>query len=474
MAIRKGRRLGDRRVRIERVKPVSYEAIPARVRRPPPPPGVALASGFAALIALGTLLLTLPISSASGSWTRPIDALFTATSAVCVTGLVVLDTGTHWSGFGQVVIFGLFQLGGVGFMAGSTFFLLVLGGRRAGLRDRLVAQATTGAANLGSAVSVLRRVALFALIVELAGTAMLTVAFLLHGREPLEAAWYGAFHAVSAFNNAGFDLMGGYASLTAYKDDAILLGTIGAMIILGGLGYVIVGDVAFRRRWSRLSLETRLVLSTSLALLLVGTVAIAAIEWSNPATLGGLPEWQRVLNAAFESTTLRTAGFSALPTGELATASLFVVLVLMFIGGASGSTAGGIKVNTFALLLVAIISTARGWPYVSAFGRRIPDGLIYRSLSVALLSVAAAIVFALGLQLLSDAPFIAVVFESISAIATVGASTGITPDLADPARLWLVPAMFLGRLGPLTLALALAARTSVVRYRPAEESIRIG
>jgi trk system potassium uptake protein TrkH len=474
MTIRQGRRVGDRRVRIERVTPVSYEATPVRIRRPPPPPAIALATGFAALIAIGTLLLTLPISSASGSWTRPIDALFTATSAVCVTGLVVLDTGTHWSGVGQAVIFALFQLGGVGFMAGSTFFLLVLGGRRAGLRDRMVAQATTGVADLGSAVSVLRRVALFALVVEVAGAILLTAVFLFHGRELLDAVWYGAFHAVSAFNNAGFDLMGGFASLTAYDDDPLLLGTVGGLIILGGLGYVIVGDVVFRRRWSRLSLESRLVLPTTLVLLLVGTAAIAAFEWSNPATLGSMPEWQRVLNAGFESTTLRTAGFSALPTGELATASLFVVIVLMFIGGASGSTAGGIKVNTFSLLLVAIISTARGWPYVSAFGRRIPDALVYRGLSVALLSVAAAIVFSLGLQLLTGESFIAVVFEAISAVGTVGASTGITPDLPDPARLWLVPAMFLGRLGPLTLALALAARTSVVRYRPAEESIRIG
>jgi trk system potassium uptake protein TrkH len=211
-----------------------------------------------------------------------------------------------------------------------------------------------------------------------------------------------------------------------------------------------------------------------MALLAIGTIAIGAFEWSNPATLGGLPVEQRVFNAAFESTTLRTAGFSALPTSELATASLFVVIVLMFIGGASGSTAGGIKVNTFALLAVAIVSTARGLPYTAAFGRRLPDGLVYRALSVALLAVATAIIVALGLELLSGDTFLAVVFESISAIATVGASTGITPGLPDPARLWLVPAMFVGRLGPLTLALALAARTSAVRYRPAEESIRIG
>jgi trk system potassium uptake protein TrkH len=470
----RGRRLGDVRVRVERVKPVSYEATPARVRRPPPSPPAALALGFAALIAIGTVLLSLPVASASGSWTRPLDALFTATSAVCVTGLVVLDTGTHWSGFGQAVIFALFQLGGVGFMAGSTFFLLVLGARRSGLRDRIVAQATTGVTDLGSVVAVLRGVALFALVVEAVGACVLTLAFLVQGRQPLEAAWYGLFHAVSAFNNAGFDLMGGFRSLNDYASDPLLLGTIGALIILGGLGFVIVGDVVSRRGWARLSLESKLVLPTTLALLVIGTVAIAALEWTNPETLGRMPEWQRVLNAAFESTTLRTAGFSALPTGELATATLFVVIVLMFIGGASASTAGGIKVNTFSLLLVAIVSTARGRPFIGAFGRRVPDPLVYRAVSVALLSVAAAIVVALGLELLSGATFVAVIFESISAVGTVGASTGITPGLPDPARLWLVPAMFIGRLGPLTLAIALAARSVAVRYRPAEESIRIG
>jgi trk system potassium uptake protein TrkH len=469
-----GRRPGDVRVRVERVKPVSYQAVPIRVRRNPPSPAAALATGFAVLIAVGTLLLTLPISSVSGEWTDVVDALFTATSAVCVTGLVVLDTGTYWSGFGHAVIFGLFQLGGFGFMAGSTFILLVLGGRRRGLRDRMVAQATTGVADLGSVVTVLRRVALFALIVEAAGACLLTVAFLLGGREPLQAAWYGLFHAVSAFNNAGFDLMGGFSSVSAYASDPLVLGTLGALIILGGLGYVIVGDVVARRSWRRLSLESKLVLPTTAVLLLVGTVAIAAFEWSNPATLGAMPEGQRLFNAAFESTTLRTAGFSALPTGQLTTASLFVVIVLMFIGGASGSTAGGIKVNTFSLLLVAIVSTARGRPFVGAFGRRVPDVLVYRALSVALLSVAAAIVFSLGLVLLSGADFVEVIFESISAIATVGASTGITPELSDPARLWLVPAMFVGRLGPLTLALALATRSTIVRYRPAEETIRIG
>ena len=250
--------------------------------------------------------------------------------------------------------------------------------------------------------------------------------------------------------------------------------TLGVAVHAEAGGFQACGDVVGKRRWTRFALETKLVLVTTAALLVVGTTAIAIFEWTNPATLGQMPEGQRVLNAAFEATTLRTAGYSALPTGELTVASLFVVMALMFIGGASGSTAGGIKVNTFSILLATIISTAVGRPSAEAFGRRVPHLLIYRALSVALLSIAAVFAFALGLELLAGGAFVDVLFEAVSASATVGASTGITPTLPDAAKLWLVPAMFAGRLGPLTLVLALSARQKPVRFRPAVETIRIG
>jgi len=444
------------------------------MRRPPPSPAVVLVLGFAGLILVGTVLLTLPPSSAAGTWTRPLDALFVATSAVCVTGLVVLDTATHWSPFGQAVILLLIQAGGFGFMTGSTLFLFLLVGRRTGLRDRILAQASTGVADLGSVTQVIRGVAVFTVLAESIGALVLAAAFFARSGDPGHAAWHGLFHAVSAFNNAGFDLSGGFRSLTPFADDPFILLPIGALIVLGGLGYAIVGDAVGKRQWRRFALETKLVLATTLALLAVGTTAISVFEWSNPATLGRMPEAQRVLNALFESATLRTAGFSALPTGELAVASLFVVMGLMFIGGASGSTAGGIKVNTFAILLATIVSTARGRPSAEAFGRRVPHILIYRALSVALLYMAAAFVFALGLQVLTGGSFVNVLFESVSALGTVGASTGITADLPDPARLWLIPAMFTGRLGPLTLVLALSARARPISHRPAVETIRIG
>lgn len=471
-----GRRPGDRRVRVEVVQPRAYTVAPPKRVRRPRSPALALLVAFAVAIAIGTALLVTPAAAASGTWTDLLTALFTATSAVCVTGLVVVDTATYWSPFGQVVILVLIQVGGLGFMAGSTLLLFVLVGRRTALRDRILVQASTGTPELGGVTTLVKRVLVFTLVAEIIGTIVLTMAFLGGGHAPGEAAWWGAFHAISGFNNAGFDLTGGFQSLSGYASDPLVLGTIAVLIILGSTGYAIVGDAVEKRRWTKFALETKLVLATTLALIPAGAAAILLFEWSNPATLGTVPEAQRPLNAVFESISLRTAGFSSLDTGSFREATLFVVMALMFIGGASGSTAGGIKINTFAILLVAIVSTARGKPSAEAFGRRIQHGLIYRALSVALLAIAVVFVTGLILELTTppDYPFVNVIFESVSAFGTVGASTGITLDMPDPARLVMVIAMYVGRLGPLTLVLALTARARPVRTRPAVETMRIG
>jgi trk system potassium uptake protein len=286
--------------------------------------------------------------------------------------------------------------------------------------------------------------------------------------------WWSLFHAGSAFNNAGFDTNGGFRSLTADAQDPVLLGTIAALIVAGGLGYAIVADVNVRRRWRRLALETKIVLSSTLVLLVGGTVFIAAAEWTNPATLGALPEGSRILNAAFLSVSARTAGFNSVDMGVLQPQTLFLVIALMFVGGASGSTAGGIKVNSLGVLLVAAISVARGMPSATAFGRRIPHTAVYRALAVTLLGAILVFGSTLLLEIASDAGFIEVLFEAVSAFGTVGLSTGITPSLSEPALLVLAIAMFAGRLGPLTLVLALAARARPVAIRPAVESLRIG
>jgi trk system potassium uptake protein len=473
-----GRRPGDRRVRVERTRPQEFIVkAPKRLRRAPPP-ALSLLILFLILISVGTVLLMLPISAADGLATRFFDALFTATSAACVTGLVVLDTATHWSPFGQVVILALIQVGGFGIMAGSTLLLFLFVRRRTTLRDRVMVQESLGGLELGTVTTLLKRIAIFTIVAEVIGAVVLGIAFT-SGPEagppgdPL-GIWWGVFHSISAFNNAGFDLTGGFRSLVPFVDDWVVLLTIAILLSLGGLGFAIVGDAVERRRWSRMALETKLVLGTSAALLVGGALLVGFTEWSNPVTLGALPAEQRMLNAFFESATLRTAGFTALDTGAFTEASLFVVMALMFIGGASGSTAGGIKVNTFSVLLIAIVSTVRGQPSAMAFGRRIQHAIVYRALAVALLAVAFVFVIGLGLTLTTEATFVQTLFEAVSAFGTVGASTGITPELTDPARLITSFAMFVGRLGPLTLVLALAARARPIPYRPAVESVRIG
>jgi trk system potassium uptake protein TrkH len=451
---------------------------PLRRARRPLSPAKTLLAAFGFLVLAGTALLLLPFATESGRSPDLVTALFTATSAACVTGLVVVDTASHWSAFGEVVILLLIQAGGFGIMTGSTLLLYLIAGRRTRLHDRIVVQESLGGLELGTVTRVIRRIAVFTLVVELAGALILSIAFMAGPeagpRWHPQGIWWGIFHSISAFNNAGFDLTGGFRSLTPFLDDWWVLGTAAGLLILGGLGWAIVADLSSGRRWRRLALETKLVVVVTVGLLVAGTILIGVIEWNNPLTLGALPPEQRVLNAAFESATLRTAGFTALSPAGFAEASLFVVMALMFIGGASGSTAGGIKVTTFGLLGAVIWSSMRGRPSAEVFGRRIPHGVVYRALSVALLSIAFVFVVGLGLAVTTDGSFVDVLFEAVSAFGTVGATTGLTPELDDPARLIAAAGMFIGRLGPITLVLALSSRVRPVPYRHAVETVRIG
>jgi trk system potassium uptake protein TrkH len=427
------------------------------------------------LIGIGTGLLLLPFSTQPESRTDLLTALFTATSAVCVTGLVVVDTATHWSPFGQVVILALIQIGGLGFMTGSTLLLLFLVGRRTSLSDRILAQESAGARDMGSVRTVIRRALVFSVIAEGVGAAVLFVTFLVRYGDVGRSAWYALFHAVSAFNNAGFDLMGGFRSLNGFVDDPWVFVPIGFLIFLGGLGVAIVSDIVDKRHWGRFALETKLVLGTTALLLVAGTAALLAFEWSNPATLGLVPPAQRPLNALFESVSFRTAGMSTVPIGSLTDPSLLSAIGLMFIGGASGSTAGGIKVTTFAILLFAVAATIRGRPFTEAFGRRVSAETIGRALSIALLAVAFVFGCTLALDITgAQGSFLPIAFEAMSAFGTVGHTTGLTPTLPSGSLLVLVIAMFVGRLGPLTLVLAFSARARPLPYRPAVETIRIG
>jgi trk system potassium uptake protein len=433
-------------------------------------PELVLAVGFILIILLGALLLALPFSSAAGGWTRPVDALFTATGAAC-GALVVLDTGTYWSPIGQVVVLVLVQVGGLGYMTGATALLLLIG-RRVSLRERVIVGTALGG-DIGTVLRLARRIIVFSLIAQSLGAALLAIRFLGDLPAPT-AAWWGIFHSVSAFNNAGLDLTGGFRSLTAYRYDAWVLGVIGALIAVGGLGYSVVTDTWTRRSWLRLKLESKLVLVTSGLLFGSGTLALLALESRNPATLGPMSPAAMLLNAAFLSVSARSGGFSSIDLSQSTDAGLAVLSALMFIGGASASTAGGIKVTTFGLLFFAILSALRGSDRVEAFQREIPLSLVLRALAVALVSVALVYLATLALTITDGGRFLSVLFEVASAFGSAGLSTGMTPALQDPGKLLLIVTMYIGRLGPLTLALALASRQRPRLYRWASETTRVG
>jgi len=428
---------------------------------------------FAAAIVVGTVLLMLPIATASGEITSPGEALFTATSAVCVTGLTVVDTATHWSTFGQVTIMVLIQVGGFGIMTLSSLVALTLS-RRLGLRQRLMAQAETGTMDSGEVRRVLIGVASFSLLFESVAALTLTWRFWTDGDVSLgRAAYLGVFHAVSSFNNAGFALFSN--NLMDFVTDWWVCITIGFAVIAGGIGFPVWIELRESllnpKRWS---LHTKLTVGTTIVLLVGGTILIAAGEWNNPGTLGPLSTPDRLLASFFQSVQPRTAGFNTLDYGQMSEGTWLVTDALMLIGGGSASTAGGIKVATFALLGFVIWSEVRGEPDVNAFGRRIPNAAQRQAVTLVLLAVGAVITATLGLMLLADIDLGPALFEALSAFSTVGLSTGITPNLGAPAQMILVALMFLGRVGPITLFAALVLREHGRRYRFPHERPIIG
>lgn len=434
-------------------------------------PGRLVVAGFAGAVAVGTLLLLVPAAGAA----RPasvLEALFTATSAVCVTGLVVVDTGTHWSGFGQAVILGLIQFGGFGIMTVASLLGLVIA-RRLNLQSRLVAATATRSVGLGDVREVLLNVLRVTVVVEVATAVVLTVRFATTYDEPLpRALWSGVFHSVSAFNNAGFGLHPD--SLVRYATDPWVNLPIVAAVVLGGIGFPVLFELRRHRRWARWSLHTRITLLMSAVLLVVGPLLVLAGEWSNPRTLGALDTPGRLLAGFVQGVMPRTAGFNSVDTGDLTSGTWLATDVLMFIGGGSAGTAGGIKVTTFAVLLVVIWSELRGDPDATFFDRRIPTPVQRQALSVALLSVAAVVVPTLVITMTSHLPEDEVLFEVVSAFATVGLSTGITADLHAGHQLLLVLLMFAGRLGPVALGTAMALRDRQRLYRRPEGAPIVG
>lgn len=445
---------------------------------------------FVLAIAAGTVLLLLPISTADGKPAAFMDAFFTATSAVCVTGLVVVDTGTHWSPFGQVIVMFLFQLGGLGFMTLASLIVLAVS-RRLGIRAALAAQTERRSLSLGDVRSVLQGVAVVTLIIETTVWLILTGRLMTRYDYSLgKAAWHGLFHSVSAFNNAGFALYDD--SLRSFATDPVVMVPMMFAIVVGGLGFPVMVDIYRHLRTPRrlrlhmhLTLHSRLTLAMTGILLAVGLVVVLLFEWRNPDTLGPLATGEKGLAGMFTALTPRTAGFSVIETGGMTGEGTLSTIVLMFIGAGSAGTSGGIKVGTFALIGLVILSELRGSPDVQAFGRRIPQAAQRQATTVAALSMGVVVLTTLAMlisfQYLAprvvlddEVQLIHALFESTSAFGTVGLSMGITPALHPVAQLLVIGTMLIGRVGPATLGAALVLRRRPAQFRYPEEGPIIG
>lgn len=429
--------------------------------------------GFAIVIFIGTFLLTLPIASQTREGTPVITALFTATSATCVTGLVTVDTATHWSTFGELVVLGLIQIGGFGVMSLASMLAMLIG-RKVGTQASFLAAAESRTISHRSVGEVLLGIVKVTFLIEAVVMVALTLRFWLGYGDPFGSALYaGFFHSVSAFNNAGFGLQPD--SVVPWVADPYINLPLMAAVMLGGIGFPVLWELRdYWRRLGKWSIHLIITLGMSVFLWVSGTIAIAAFEWTNPKTLGALDQGARVLAAAFQSVVARTAGFNSVSIGDLHQETLLTLDGLMFIGGGSAGTAGGIKVTTFALLGFVIWAELRGEPTVRVLHRRLPAETQRQALTIALLSVGGVATATAGLLFTSDHPLDDVLFEAISAFATVGMSTGITPTLSEVDQLILIFLMFLGRLGPITLGAALALRTRPRRYDLPQERMLVG
>jgi trk system potassium uptake protein len=436
-------------------------------------PGRVIAGAFAVAVAIGTALLSLPIATAGPGRADFLTALFHATSAVCVTGLVTVDTGTYWSGFGQAVILLCIQAGGLGIMTLATLVALLLS-RRLGLRARLIAQAETKALSASDVRRVIRRVVVFSLATEAVVATVLGVRFATGYDQSLpSAAYHGVFHAISAFNNAGFGLNAD--NLMQYVADPTISLTICAAVIVGGLGFPVVFELA--REWrtpKSWSVLTRITVIVTVALLAVGTVGFLIAESGNPGTLGPLSTGAKVLAAFTAAVMPRTAGFNNLDIAAYLPETLLLTDALMFIGGGSAGTAGGIKVTTFGLLAYVLWAEMRGDPDVEVGRRKVPGTNQRQALTIALLAIGVIAVATFLMEALTDFTFDQVLFEVISAFSTVGLSTGITADIPPAGQVLLVLLMYVGRIGPLTLASGLALRERARRHQLPEERTIVG
>ena len=421
-----------------------------------------IALGFLGLILLGSVLLTLPVASATGHRVPWFDALFTSTSAVCVTGLVVRDTGTAYSTFGHVVLMFLIESGGLGFMTFATLLFRLMG-RGFTMRDRLIMLESLNQDNLGGVVNLVMWVARSTFIVQITGAALFSIRLIpIYG--VAKGLFFSAFHAVSAFCNAGFDLFGGGRSMTGFSGDVLMNLTAIALVVVGGLGFGTVHDIVDKKSFRRLRLNTKLVLVSYGTLLLAGFVAVLAFEWGNPHTLGPLNPGEKMLAALFQSVTLRTAGFNTIDQAGLRDSTKLVGGILMLIGCAPASTGGGIKVTTFALIVLTVRMVARGESSIVVFKRRIDHTMIQRAVAIAFIAITVAFVDICALSLIQPGyALLDLFYECVSAVGTVGISAIGTANLRPLGRLLIIISMYIGRIGPLTMALLFMKRQTRAR-----------
>ena len=439
-------------------------------------PGQLIVLVFLGIILLGAGLLCLPAAARSGRPTPFLTSLFTATSATCVTGLIRVDTGTHWTMFGQVVILLLIQVGGLGFMTIACLFFFALR-RRIGLRQRMVLAQALGSDTYSGIVSLVRNILRGTAAVEGVGALILFFRFLPEfgfGR----ALWYGVFHSVSAFCNAGFDVLADVdagGSLCRYVTDPVVNFTIMALIIIGGLGFAVWGDIRHHRRFSRLSVYSRLVVIITTVLIFGGAGVFAALEWNNPNTIGDLTVPQKLMAALFQSVTLRTAGFATFDQNALSDVSKAASDLLMLVGGSSGSTAGGVKTATVGVILLSAWSTARGRTSVHVMKRRIPRQAVENASALFILVLLLSGLGAAFLSIVDHVSLENALYETISALCTVGLTTGITSSLGTASQIILIVLMFFGRLGIMTISVGfMAANRAEERVSYAETKIMIG
>jgi len=432
-----------------------------------------LALGFAIIILVGGTILSLPISSASGDSTNFLDSVFTATSATCVTGLVVVDTGTHWNMFGQVVIMTLIEIGGLGFMSFATF-ISVIAGKRITLKNRLLMQEAMNTFSIQGLVKMLQKVMLFAFVIQFAGAAILATQ-LIPDFGLGKGLYVSVFSSISTFCNAGFDLFGNYRSYTIYYDNSIILLTVSALIAIGGLGFGVLIELYNYKNSKKLSIHTKMVLSITSILIIGGTIAIFLLEYNNPETMAAMGFKDKIVNSIVASITPRTAGINSISTGGMTTAGKYLTVILMFIGGSPGSTAGGIKTTTFGIILCTAISVIRGRDNTEVFKRTISKELVYKVFTILIL--ATGLVMSVTMILTITEPghsFLDLLFEATSGFGTVGLTTGVTPGLSSIGKMLIMMLMYLGRVGPLTVVMALLINKDGAKYKYPDGKILIG